>query len=206
MSIHPEKQAEIDAGRFDDLTIETVEEGPESYSVMTDRRTGFAIRKKWGREPKVGDQVRLFTHGGSSVHGIDLNGAELFYHDKAKQDAVHAEWVTLLTEKEMEAILTDCEAGTIPPVPELAQVPVIADEAIRADERITFHAGSHRTAVRVDRAAWEQRIDGLSAQGLRVLASARTGPEGNIGDGKVFVLPAEDAIDISGAARGPEAV
>jgi len=35
---------------------------------------------------------------------------------------------------------------------------------------------------------------------------ARTGPEGTIGDGKIFVLPAEEAIDIAGDRRGPEAV
>jgi nitrogen regulatory protein P-II 1 len=37
-------------------------------------------------------------------------------------------------------------------------------------------------------------------------AVARTGPEGNIGDGKIFVLPSETAFDIGSAARGPEAV
>jgi nitrogen regulatory protein PII len=35
---------------------------------------------------------------------------------------------------------------------------------------------------------------------------ARTGPEGNIGDGKIFVLPAEEAIEIGRVIRGPEAV
>lgn len=35
---------------------------------------------------------------------------------------------------------------------------------------------------------------------------ARTGPEGCIGDGKVFVLPIEDAIQIGGTVRGPEAI
>ena len=35
---------------------------------------------------------------------------------------------------------------------------------------------------------------------------ARTGPEGNIGDGKIFVLLAEEAIDIGSVVRGPEAV
>lgn len=39
-----------------------------------------------------------------------------------------------------------------------------------------------------------------------LLAAARTGPEGNIGDGKVFVLPVEHAVDISSTARGQEAV
>ncbi len=35
---------------------------------------------------------------------------------------------------------------------------------------------------------------------------ARTGPEGSIGDGKRFVLPTEETIDIGGGVRGPEAV
>ncbi len=35
---------------------------------------------------------------------------------------------------------------------------------------------------------------------------ARTGPEGQIGDGKIFVLPAEETIDIGLGKRGPEAV
>lgn len=70
--------------------------------------------------------------------------------------AVDAGWATLLSETELTAILPACEAGTIPPIPELARVPVVADEAIRGDARITFHAGSHRTAVQVDRAAWER--------------------------------------------------
>jgi len=35
---------------------------------------------------------------------------------------------------------------------------------------------------------------------------ARTGPEGNIGDGKVFVLPADEVRQIGGTTSGPEAV
>src|SRR5204862_5557027 len=35
---------------------------------------------------------------------------------------------------------------------------------------------------------------------------ARTGPEGEIGDGKIFVLPAAEAVEISPLTRGPEAV
>ncbi len=39
-----------------------------------------------------------------------------------------------------------------------------------------------------------------------ITSVARIGPEGTIGDGKIFVLPAEEAIDIAGGRRGPEAV
>jgi nitrogen regulatory protein P-II 2 len=39
-----------------------------------------------------------------------------------------------------------------------------------------------------------------------LMAVARTGPEGEIGDGKIFVLPAEEAVSLAGSSRGPEAV
>jgi nitrogen regulatory protein PII len=35
---------------------------------------------------------------------------------------------------------------------------------------------------------------------------ARSGAEGTIGDGKVFVLPMDDAFAIGGRLRGPEAI
>lgn len=35
---------------------------------------------------------------------------------------------------------------------------------------------------------------------------ARTGSEGNIGDGKIFVLPTDQAITIDSGSRGPSAV
>lgn len=35
---------------------------------------------------------------------------------------------------------------------------------------------------------------------------ARTGSEGNIGDGKIFVLPAVEAIAIDSGERGPSAI
>lgn len=39
-----------------------------------------------------------------------------------------------------------------------------------------------------------------------IVSVARTGLEGNIGDGKIFVLPAWEAIQINDGARGPGAV
>ena len=35
---------------------------------------------------------------------------------------------------------------------------------------------------------------------------ARTGPEGCIGDGKIFVMPLEEAVSLSDSSRGPTAV
>ena len=39
-----------------------------------------------------------------------------------------------------------------------------------------------------------------------IISVARTGPDGHIGDGKIFVLPMEDAIQIGGTERGPGAI
>jgi nitrogen regulatory protein P-II 1 len=39
-----------------------------------------------------------------------------------------------------------------------------------------------------------------------ITAVARTGPEGEIGDGKIFVLPSLETISLAGSLRGPEAV
>ena len=39
-----------------------------------------------------------------------------------------------------------------------------------------------------------------------IVAAARTGTEGSIGDGKIFVVPLEEAIQINDGHRGKEAV
>jgi nitrogen regulatory protein PII len=39
-----------------------------------------------------------------------------------------------------------------------------------------------------------------------IVSVARTGPEGTIGDGKIFVLPADEAMQIDDGLRGPGAV
>jgi len=39
-----------------------------------------------------------------------------------------------------------------------------------------------------------------------ILSVARTGVEGSIGDGKIFIMPAEHVVRISDGVTGPEAV
>lgn len=39
-----------------------------------------------------------------------------------------------------------------------------------------------------------------------IVKGGRTGPEGKVGDGKIFVLPLEDCIRIRTGERGPEAL
>jgi nitrogen regulatory protein P-II 1 len=39
-----------------------------------------------------------------------------------------------------------------------------------------------------------------------IVEAARSGPEGKIGDGKIFILPLDDCIRIRTGERGPEAI
>jgi nitrogen regulatory protein P-II 1 len=39
-----------------------------------------------------------------------------------------------------------------------------------------------------------------------IIKGARTGPQGQVGDGKIFVLPLEDCIRIRTGERGGEAI
>ncbi|MEW6224169.1 MAG: YbaK/EbsC family protein [Chloroflexota bacterium] len=69
--------------------------------------------------------------------------------------------VRLLTEPEFAALAPECDAGTIPPIPDLYGLPVYADFALRDAPMLSFHAGSHRYTVHVDRVAWE-RASGIA--------------------------------------------
>jgi Ala-tRNA(Pro) deacylase len=66
-----------------------------------------------------------------------------------------AQRVRLLTETELEELAPDCAVGAMPAVGSLFGAPTYADEAVREDPEISFNAGTHRSSVRVDRAAWE---------------------------------------------------
>lgn len=73
--------------------------------------------------------------------------------------ALQADKVRLLTEAELTALAPACEAGAIPAVGLLFEVPMLADHAVREDRDISFNAGNHRFSVRVDRSAWERATE-----------------------------------------------
>jgi Ala-tRNA(Pro) deacylase len=78
---------------------------------------------------------------------VDLHKARL---------ALDAIDVGLLDEKELAAVTPGCEPGAIPAVGRLFELPMVADYAVRDNAEISFHAGTHRHSVRVDRATWER--------------------------------------------------
>ena len=88
------------------------------------------------------------------------------------REALLADDVRLLTEAELAALAPDCEAGAMPALGPLFDLPMVADRAIREDAAVSFNAGTHRCAVRVDRAAWE-RATGVRYADLAEEADAR---------------------------------
>jgi Ala-tRNA(Pro) deacylase len=72
------------------------------------------------------------------------------------REALDTDHIRLLSEAELFELAPDCEIGAIPPIGELWGLPVYADNELREDQEIAFHAGNHRFTVHVDRASWVQ--------------------------------------------------
>jgi nitrogen regulatory protein PII len=74
--------------------------------------------------------------------------------------------------------------------------------------RTEMYRGSEHTSVLLRKVVLEIVVnDDFVDRTIDVLiTAARTGPEGTIGDGNLFVLPAHDAIQIDDGHHGPGAV
>ena len=57
--------------------------------------------------------------------------------------------VELADEKEIGELFADCELGAEPPFGNLYGMPTFMDEALEADDHITFQAGTHEKAIRM---------------------------------------------------------
>jgi len=123
-----------------------------------------------GVDPRTFAKTVAVAAGDGRRALLVLDAADRLDLMKARR-ALQAADVHLLAEAELIDLAPTCDPGTMPPVGSLFDVPVLADYAVRDDPEITFNAGSHEFAVRVDRAAWEREA------GIRYadLAEERTG-------------------------------
>lgn len=76
---------------------------------------------------------------------------------------VGTEQVTVAHEAEFQGLYPDCDLGAMPPFGELYGQKTFLDEALRAEERIAFHAGDHRTAIEMAFADFERLCDPVPA-------------------------------------------
>jgi Ala-tRNA(Pro) deacylase len=140
-------QALIDWLTSRDVEFEVHEHAPSFTAAGTARAEGVdprAFAKVVGVVTDDGRNVLLIL---DAPDHVDLRKA---------RKALGADGVRLLSEPELVAIAPGCEPGAVPAVGDLFGLPMYADFAVRDDPEISFNAGTHRHAVRVDRAAWER--------------------------------------------------
>jgi len=58
--------------------------------------------------------------------------------------------VELAKEKEIGKMFDDCELGAEPPFGNLYDLPTIMDKSLEEDDHITFQAGTHEKAIRMN--------------------------------------------------------
>jgi Ala-tRNA(Pro) deacylase len=70
--------------------------------------------------------------------------------------ALGATDVSLASEEEMQQCFPDCEPGALPPFGHLYDLPVLMSRTLEEDEQITFNAGNHEVALRMQRRDFER--------------------------------------------------
>jgi Ala-tRNA(Pro) deacylase len=99
----------------------------------------------WVRSAKDGDALIVLD---ANDH-LDLG--------KAKE-VLKSGRVKLVPEEEIAKLAPDCDPGAMPAVGSLFGLPTYADLHVCESAEVSFNAGSHTVAVRVDRAAWEKAL------------------------------------------------
>ena len=99
----------------------------------------------WVRSAEGGDALMVVD----SEDHLDL---------KKAREVLKSGRVKLVPEDEIKELTPDCDPGAMPAVGKLFGLPTYADYAVRDDPEISFNAGSHTFAIRVDRVAWEKAL------------------------------------------------
>ncbi len=73
-------------------------------------------------------------------------------------DVLRSGKVKLVPEEELIELAPDCDPGAMPAVGSLFGLPTYADLHVCDSAEVSFNAGSHTVAVRVDRAEWEKAL------------------------------------------------
>jgi Ala-tRNA(Pro) deacylase len=125
-----------------------VHEHPVTYSA-----TGTAVSE--GVDPQMFAKVVgvRTADGRNALIVVDAPDRVDLHKARIALDAID---VGLLDEKDLARVTPGCEPGAIPAVGRLFELPMVADYAVRDNPEISFHAGTHRHSVRVDRVEWER--------------------------------------------------
>ncbi|MEX1344774.1 MAG: YbaK/EbsC family protein [Candidatus Limnocylindrales bacterium] len=119
--------------------------------------TALATARAEGVDPHTFEKVVWVrsADGGDALVVVDAND----HLDLSKaREVLRSGRVTLVPEEELEQLAPDCEAGAMPAVGSLFGIPTYADLHVCDAAEISFNAGTHTHAVRVDRAEWEKAL------------------------------------------------
>lgn len=119
--------------------------------------TALATARAEGVDPLTFEKVVWVrsAEGGDALIALDAND----HLDLSKaRDVLRSGKVKLVSEAELAELAPDCDPGAMPAVGSLFGLPTYADLHVGDSAEISFNAGSHTLAVRVDRAAWEQAL------------------------------------------------
>lgn len=150
--------AKVSRGPMKSLLTWLASEGIEYQVHEHDRSfTAMATARAEGVDPKTFEKVVWVrsAEGGDALIVID---SEDHLDLRKAREVLKSGRVQLVPEEEIESLAYDCEPGAMPAVGSLFGIPTFADFAVREEPEISFNAGSHTVAVRVDRAAWEKAL------------------------------------------------
>jgi Ala-tRNA(Pro) deacylase len=119
--------------------------------------TALATARAEGVDPSTFEKVVWVrsAEGGDALMVLDAD--EHLDLGKARE-VLKSGKVKLVSEDEIEQLAPDCDPGAMPAVGSLFGLPTYADLHVRDSAEVSFNAGSHTIAVRVDRVAWEKAL------------------------------------------------
>jgi Ala-tRNA(Pro) deacylase len=151
-------EARVSRGPMPSLLAWLDAEGIEYHVDEHDRSfTAMATARAEGVDPRTFEKV-IWVRSAEGQDALMVVDSEDHLDLRKAREVMRSGRVKLVPEEEIEQLAPDCEPGAMPAVGRLFGIPTYADHAVREDPHISFNAGSHTVAVRVDRAAWEQAL------------------------------------------------
>lgn len=136
----------LDANRID----HEIHEHPRSL-------TALATAHAEGVDPRSFGKV-IWVRTAEGRDALIVVDADDHLDLRKAREVLKSKKVQLLDEDHVRRLAPDCDPGAMPAVGELFGLPTYADYAVAGTPEISFNAGSHAHAVRVDRLAWEQAL------------------------------------------------
>jgi Ala-tRNA(Pro) deacylase len=119
--------------------------------------TALATARAEGVDPGTFEKV-IWVRTAEHKDALMVLDAEDHLDLRKAREVLKTRKVTLVDEDEIRELAPECDPGAMPAVGVLFGLQTYADLAVGEDARVSFNAGSHSHAVRVDRAAWEKAL------------------------------------------------